>query len=272
VTKAYVDTTILTNILLKSGDTHDVCLAALGRYEATQTPCYAIKEFSAGPLSYWIWCHNKLKMSESVPDTMAAINVLFATPGRNRAATALEALSEAMGHAVADTRFGKLVDKYGRSAAEHTAFADRHRYWIRRKINKAWAMRRSVSKPIQEIPCFEENAPGVDEKGLLGPKSWRCKPMPDCALAPALKADISALIKLRDAILVQPTKPENQRRLKALRDIIRTPKRPIDEISCRRLGDAIFAFFAPVDSVILTTNLKDHQPLAAALGKSVEAP
>jgi hypothetical protein len=35
---------------------------------------------------------------------MAAINVLFATPGRNRAATALEALSEAMGHAVADTK------------------------------------------------------------------------------------------------------------------------------------------------------------------------
>ncbi len=47
---------------------------------------------------------------------------------------------------------------------------------------------------------------------------------------------------------------------------------PGDEKTCRSLGDAIFAFFAPADAAILTTNERDHRPLAAALGKSVDTP
>ena len=217
MTRAYVETTVLTNVLLKSGTTRDVCAAALRRYDATQTPGYAIKEFSAGPLSYFIWCHNKLKMSGSVPDTMAAIKMLFATPGRNRASTALEALTEAMRHVTADKRFGELADKYGRSAEEAGVFADRHRYWLRGKIQRAWSKRRSVCVVFQEVPCFNENPPNIDDKGLLGPRSWKCSPSPECSLAPALKADLPTLKKLRDATLAQPPKPENQKRLTCIR-------------------------------------------------------
>jgi hypothetical protein len=46
----------------------------------------------------------------------------------------------------------------------------------------------------------------------------------------------------------------------------------LDNGKCRSLGDAVFAFLAPADSVILTTNVKDHQPLAEALGKSAISP
>jgi hypothetical protein len=38
------------------------------------------------------------------------------------------------------------------------------------------------------------------------------------------------------------------------------------------LGDAVFALLAPHDFVILTTNLKDHEPLASALGKTAQLP
>lgn len=273
MTKAYVDTTILTNVLLKSGVKHDTCVAALGRYETTEMPVYAIKEFSAGPLSYWIWCHNKLVTSRSLPDTMAAINVLFATPGRNRPATALEALGEAARHVTSGTRFGDLVDKYGAAAEEAVVLADRHRYWMRMKVERAWRRRRSVvSSVVHALACFDENAPTIDRSGLLGPRSWKCRPVLECSLAPALRADVTALGRLRNAILAEPTKPENERRLKVLKNIIRTPKRLVDEGACRRLGDAVFAFFAPADSVILTTNERDHRPLAAALGKKVETP
>jgi hypothetical protein len=177
-----------------------------------------------------------------------------------------------MRHATADKRFGDLADKYGRAAGEAGVFADRHRYWMRRKIQRAWNNRRSVCAAIQEVPCFKENPPSIDENGLLGPRSWKCSPTTECSLAPALKADLPALGKLRDAIIAQPPKPENQRRLKVLKELIRVPKRLLDEASCRRLGDAIFAFFAPSGSIILTTNAKDHEPLASALGKKVETP
>jgi hypothetical protein len=46
----------------------------------------------------------------------------------------------------------------------------------------------------------------------------------------------------------------------------------MDRDICRSLGDAIFAFFAPDDCIIVTTNLKDHEPLARALNKSATRP
>lgn len=46
----------------------------------------------------------------------------------------------------------------------------------------------------------------------------------------------------------------------------------LTDSQCRDLGDAVFALLAPHDSVILTTNLKDHEPLASALGKTAQLP
>ena len=34
----------------------------------------------------------------------------------------------------------------------------------------------------------------------------------------------------------------------------------------------MFAFFCPIDAVVLTTNIKDHKPLAEALGKKAQTP
>jgi hypothetical protein len=67
-------------------------------------------------------------------------------------------------------------------------------------------------------------------------------------------------------------KPENQKMHQALRHILRTPKRAFSDNQCRNLGDAVFAIMAPDDAVILTTNIKDHAPLASALGKTAVVP
>jgi len=50
------------------------------------------------------------------------------------------------------------------------------------------------------------------------------------------------------------------------------PNSRFDREDCRALGDAYFALFAPADADILTTNLKDHRPLAEALGKTAVSP
>ena len=46
----------------------------------------------------------------------------------------------------------------------------------------------------------------------------------------------------------------------------------LTEEQCRFVGDAVFAFFCPDDAAILTTNVKDHKPLAEAIGKDVDWP
>jgi hypothetical protein len=57
-----------------------------------------------------------------------------------------------------------------------------------------------------------------------------------------------------------------------LSQLIRQPQKHITEEECRWLGDAIFAFFCPRAAVILTTNMRDHVPLAEAIGKRAENP
>ncbi|MCP4201222.1 MAG: hypothetical protein GY769_04735 [bacterium] len=41
---------------------------------------------------------------------------------------------------------------------------------------------------------------------------------------------------------------------------------------CRALGDAIFALYCPEGAEILTTNVKDHRPLAEAVNRRVVSP
>jgi hypothetical protein len=65
---------------------------------------------------------------------------------------------------------------------------------------------------------------------------------------------------------------EDQRRRTVLTDFAKRPGGGLTQKACRSLGDAYFAIFAPADSVILTTNVKDHAPLAEALKKKAVAP
>ncbi len=59
--KAYVETTVLTNVLVKPSSAKEaVAKAALSRYEETLLPVYSIKEFKAGPLYHYSYIHDKL--------------------------------------------------------------------------------------------------------------------------------------------------------------------------------------------------------------------
>lgn len=84
------------------------------------------------------------------------------------------------------------------------------------------------------------------------------------------QADRNSLRKLVDASTAQAT-PEGDRRAAALRKVLDGAK-VLPPAECRKIGDAVFAFFAPANSDILTTNINDHRPLAHSLGKSAVSP
>ena len=266
MTRAYLDTTILADALLKRGASRDNALTALKRYESIEFPVYAIKEFKAGALYGWVWLHNKLADTRSRAKTLAAIRSVMAYR-RNLPATALEALSD-LG-LQEKTTFRALQRQYGADADPDVAEADRLRSAARVRIFLAWRNRRSLGSAVVPLSCYSEKEPREEANGLL-----TCSPMgcgaSECAMAPALKASAADLEALRDAVLKQPKKSENDRRSHALKELIRD--RPFTDSLCQALGDAVFVFFAPRESVILTSNVRDHQPLAEALGKRVEAP
>jgi hypothetical protein len=80
------------------------------------------------------------------------------------------------------------------------------------------------------------------------------------------------LIALRNAIPESSSRTEDRNRRSVLSQLIRQPQKHLTEEECRWLGDAMFAFFCPRDAAILTTNVRDHAPLAEAIGKLAEKP
>ncbi len=271
MSKAFIDTTILTDALLKPGPLGKAARASLRQYSETELPVYAIKEFKAGPLTNFVWFHNKLVLTQSFSRALEVLQRMSLSPKRYTVATALEALQGAAS-VNASLTSGELVSKYGEKAKLDSILCDRYRFTIRVAIEKAWRRRRSLTtRVVVPLSCYREVAP-FEEDGVLKLEPTRCAVQTECCLAPEMKQHPDELRRLKAAIDAQPLKPENQRRAQALRAMYRTPKRPVSDAMCRNLGDAFFAFFAPPNAVILTTNVRDHAPLAGALGKTVDEP
>jgi hypothetical protein len=95
MSKAYVETTILTNLLLKPGSEKESrAKLALARYDSTILPVYSIKEWKAGPLQHFAYFHNKLVTTRSLTNTIAALNSLAYNPYKKN--TSFEALEAVM--------------------------------------------------------------------------------------------------------------------------------------------------------------------------------
>ena len=194
------------------------------------------------------------------------------TPRRYTTATAIEALRGAA-ERMRSANLESLRQKYGKNATIDNILCDQYRLSLKTKLLKAWSRRRQITTHIvlplscyQEVDIFENNRVlSVDPTSCAAQKV-------ECCLGPELRKRTVDLEKLRNAVLKQPKTRENERRARALRELIRKPKAAVTERACRDLGDAFFALFAPSDSVILTTNIRDHAPLAAALGKNVTSP
>lgn len=263
---AYVETTVLTDILLKpQTPKQERAKAALARYQNTLLPVYSIKEWKAGPLSYFAYLHDKLVLTQSLADTLQAIAALPRLGYRR--ATSMEAL------AAAGQVTKKQPRKYAGLGTTDEENADSYRLALVSIIIRSWQKRRKVtSHVVQDLPCYLEAAPRVGKDGLFELEPRLCDGDQECCLASELKSKPELLEKLRAAIPENVTRREDQKRRQALKQLIKHPKEVVTRETCRDLGDAIFAFFCPNNAVVLTTNIRDHEPLAKAIGKKAEKP
>jgi len=263
---AYVETTVLTDILLKpKTPKQERAKAALTRYENTLLPVYSIKEWKAGPLNYFAYLHDKLVQTQSLRDTFQALSAL--RRGSYRQATSIEALTAA---STVSKGQAKTYVGLGNSDQE---MADSYRLALESLIIRSWRKRRKITtRVVDELPCYTEVEPRVGKDGLLDLTPQQCERDQECCLAPQLRSKPNLLEALRNAIPEDSGRREDQKRRKALKQLIKHPKEIVDRETCRNLGDAIFAFFCPRNAVILTTNLRDHGPLATSIGKKAEKP
>jgi hypothetical protein len=265
MTDAYVETTILTDLLLKpKTPKNQSAKAALARYGKTLLPVYSIKEWKAGPLSNFVYLHNKLTLTRSLEDTFQALSVLRAGYQKS---TSIEALKAAA------TASRSRTEVFSGQGSRDEEMADRYRLALASLILRSWRKRRKItSEVVDELPCYVESEPHLEKDGMIDVKPKLCEADQECCLGPRLKSKPQLLEALRNAIPADSNRREDQRRRNALRRLLVHPGQSVDRGMCRDLGDIIFAFFCPENAVVLTTNLKDHQPLAEALGKKAEKP
>jgi hypothetical protein len=270
VNKAYVETTVLTNVLLKPNTPKQAAaLQALGRYSETLLPVYAIKECKAGPMDHYSYVHDKLVQTRSLSDTLGAITALNPVREGRRRDTSFEAL------AAASVLARAIPDTPSTNVSLDAEMADRYRYAIASLILRSWRKRRKVTtKTVQDLECYTEAEPRIGKDGFFEMAPKECSGDRPCSLWGELTREPNRglLVALRDSIPETSIRYEDRNRRRVLKQLINTPKIPLRREDCRWLGDAVFAFFCPQDAVILTTNVKDHRPLAKALGKRADAP
>lgn len=265
MTDAYVETTVLTDILLKPQSLKQAkAKAALKRYRHTFLPVYSIKEWKAGPLDYFAYLHDKLVLTQSYKDTL---QILAALPMGNRKSTSMEA------QAAAATIVAAQPKKYIGLGVRDEDQAASYRLALESLIIRSWRKRRKITDSVvDDLPCYTEAEPKVAKDGSLDLAPKRCEKDEECCLAAKLKSKPVLLEALRNAIPEKSSRNEDIKRRQALKTLIKHPKETVTREICRSLGDAIFAFFCPADAVVLTTNLRDHGPLAKSIGKKAEKP
>ncbi len=265
--KAFLDTTILADTLLKVGPDRDRAKASFARYEALLVPAYATKEFKRGVLRAYIWLHNKAVTTERWADAIASIETVWQQRNLNRTATrAVADFTSSMAVANAVAR------EIPRDGPEFHRLQTREaRIWLKTKIFSAWRQRgKAPFTQTNPLPCYALTGPRETLTGVIDNKPMACT-LGSCCLRGQFAKDLEALERL-EAVCATSTKPEMLKRRKVLRSIRRRPLRELDENQCLVLGDAVFAMQCPPDAVVLTTNLSDHELLANAIDKRAEAP
>lgn len=256
----WLDTTILAECTLKPWSER-IYRDALKQRDVA-TPEYAVKELKRGILQYYVWAHNILVERCSAQGLQARVNAVFRQRYRQAA----------VNHVFANLwdgseTLGGLVETYGAEAGLDHVRGLQLKAFFADRIFDAWNERYQLGPRTLPLACYVDVAPQYHRTGTIETPQKACAA--DCCLA-ALLAERATDTKLarRANSEIDPQRDEHRKRSKALKRAAKG--RSLDDRSCRDLGDAVFAVFAP--HTVLTTNLRDIGPLCAALGKTAVDP
>lgn len=264
----FVETTVLTDFLLKKDSSRDQARDALGRFGRRLVPEYAHKELKLGPLQAYFWICEKFQETGTFQGGIEALYRLSRTLQRNKLSTAIKAIADATAFAmrVGLSQEGKELDEAG-----DRRLAILYRVELQRTIINAWNGRHSVGELYDKLRCYANaDISLVGDRVDLRPNN--CATETSCGAQGCITKNVQDLKTVRKAVVAGEKKRENDRRSAILKRLSNRPNDPITKQECRWIGDAYFAVAAPKETVILTTNFKDIEPMATALGKKVSRP
>lgn len=264
MTDAFVETTVLTDLLLKKDGSEKAAEAAIAKYTKAIVHQFAWKEFKRGPLKNFVWAFNKLADTKSFIDTLAALQRMSLSPRKYLTATAIQAFHTAFKGMFSSASLSSLKDQYGDKAEPDQLHADALRLELKRVIVGSWSKRHTLFGGAQEpLPCYPD-ADLIEKGTRLEVDPRDCGRGSDCCLRSRLthrRADVGAA---KDALPNEERK-ETRERYRVLRQLEKHPHSLMSPQDCQRFGDAYFVLFCPEDAELLTTNIRDIEPMAKAL-------
>jgi hypothetical protein len=262
-----VDTTVLTDALLKADAQSLRAKTAIESSSETLLPVYAIKEFKRGPLHYYVWYHNKVVEASSWQEATTVIRNNIGMR-KNLPSTAVQALGDFLG-SIGKELPADIGIRYPGMNLESAQLAEL-RIWLKQRISRAWRKRRRLTTVvISSLSCYVETELRTRSSGQIDDHPLKCDVV-DCCLRERYRRRLDEVRRLEQACT--GTKKEIIKRRKALGRLRSHPTKPYDEEHCRALGDAVFTLDCPAGGEVLTTNVVDHAPLAAALNLTVRRP
>ncbi len=265
--KAFLDTTVLANAVLKPKGEGTVARSALKLFSECLLPQYAVKEFKAGVLRNYIWLHTKAITLDDYADVMHALTKMWARP--NLSATSLRAIAD-FESSIANRLPADYATRYPGETDGRIRKAELE-IWLRTLIFRAWRKRRKIATMVRPLACYSEVDIKLSSKGLIDDAPTDCG-VDDCCLRSQFQNRLVDIRKMLAVFGELPRKPETGRRKEALDHIQRTPRRQLSEKQCKALGDAVFVLQCPIGATLLTTNIADHLPLGRAIGLEVKRP
>lgn len=264
---AFLDTTIVVHAAEDAEPAKAEAIASIAAHPPAKVPYYAYRELLAGRIRILCEAHNKLHASGNAAEALLGLLRTSPAEGRKREAR-IQALSESLKEVFNSNPFGSRNDEKREMLQA-----------LMLRVGRLWKRSRSLKnvEAVQFLACFNDGKVSCGTAGeLRGPgDSFNCRKQERCAAAAYLYDDTSSLVAMIDALHPSKLTPaaakknENSQRRKALKELhVRGPK-TFSKNLCRALGDAYFAGMCPADSVVLTTNTLDFQPLCKAIGKAL---
>lgn len=271
MSKAFIETTILTDYLLKRDGSEARAKDLIDQYDVAVIPQFSWKEFKRGPLNAFVWAHNKLVETKSITQTFAALQRMSRSPKRYFTSTAIQSIHTAISSEFSELTGSEIENIYGPVKIDEI-IADVFRVELKKVISRSWGARLSLFDGIEgRLSCYpdvelEENG------GILINKPIDCPSSTECCLKIFLLNNKIKLEIVRKSLDSAPDKKETIDRKAVIRQIEKHPSSIMTNKDCRKFGDAYFVLFCPIDHEILTTNIADIKPMADALGVNFACP
>ena len=254
----HIDTSALVDLCFWDKEARAVVLARTsGASELLVTP-YVLFELARGFLSYLVALHNKTLQFTDIADVIGYGRRLY-RQGYRQAAVLQSYETFLRGQTTALNGSQQLALFEGD---------------LCKRIRRGWRCAENYIIPRRNpCGCRDDLPPPVrEENGHYRHKlpTANCGELENCGIRDYVLANATEFKRVRAALESNETRDdETTKRVKALREMVKLPRKIFHKRHCWNLGDVVIVHETAKDGAVLTKNLRHFVPIGQIVGRTV---